>query len=69
MLIKSDVISIINVSNVDSTDIDVDSTLKSTKVIFTIFLGIRERKTCFMPSRLSKMCNHVAVSQKTLISL
>ena len=43
--------SIIRVSNVNSTDIDVDSSVKSTKVTVTIFLGIRERKTCFVPSQ------------------
>ena len=40
-------ISMIKVSNVDYTDIDVDSSMKFTKVTFTVFLGIRKRKTCF----------------------
>ena len=44
-------ISMIKVSTVDSTDIDVDSLVKSDKVTFTIFLGIWERNTCFMTSR------------------
>ena len=35
----------------DSTDIDVNFPVKSTKVSVTIFLGIRERKTCFVPSQ------------------
>ena len=41
-------------SNVDSTDTDVDSLVKSTKVTFsfTIPLGMSERKTCFMPTQL-----------------
>ena len=43
-------ILMIELSNVDFTDIDVDSLLKSTKVTFTLFLSIRERKTCLMPS-------------------
>ena len=34
----------IKVSNVDSTDTDVDSLVKSAKVTFIIFLGIRERE-------------------------
>ena len=37
----------IKVSNVDFTDIEVDSLVKSTEVTFTIFLGIKERETCF----------------------
>ena len=56
--------SIIKVSNVDFTDIEVDSLVKSTDVTFTIFLGIRERKTRFVPSRLSKICNHATIFQK-----
>ena len=40
----------IKVLNADFTDIDVDYLVKSTKGTFTIFLGIREGKTCFMPS-------------------
>ena len=59
-------ISMIKVSNVDFTDIDVDSLVKSTKATFTIFLGIRERKACFMPSQICKICNHVTVSQKKI---
>ena len=39
-------ISMIKVSNVDSTDIVVDTLAKSTKVTFRK-IGIRERKTCF----------------------
>ena len=38
-------ISMIKVSNVDFTDTDVDSMVKSTKVTFTLFLGIRERNS------------------------
>ena len=57
-------ISMIKVSNVDSTDIDVDSLVKSAEVTFTIFFGIWERKTYFMTSWGSKMCNHVTISQK-----
>ena len=41
-------ISMIKVLNVDSTDIDVDSLVKSTKVTFRI-TGRRERKTCCLP--------------------
>ena len=40
----------IKVSNVDSTDFDVDSSVKSTKDTFKVFLGIRKRKTSFMLS-------------------
>ena len=43
-------ISMIKALNVDSTDIDADSLMKSAKVTFTIFLGIWKRKTCFMTS-------------------
>ena len=44
-------ISMIKVSNVDFIiDIDVDSLVKSAKVTFTIFVGMWERKTCFMTS-------------------
>ena len=43
----------IKVSYVDSTDIDVDSLMESTKVtVLGEFLSIRKRKTCFMPSRV-----------------
>ena len=34
----------------DSANIDVDSSVKPTKVAVTIFLVIRKRKTCFVPS-------------------
>ena len=34
----------------DFTNIDVDSLVKHTKVAVTIFLGVRKRKTCFVPS-------------------
>ena len=44
-------ISMTKFSNVDFTGVDVNSSVKSTKVTFKIFLGISERKTCFMPSR------------------
>ena len=37
-------ISVTKGSNKDSTDIDVDSLVKSAKVTFTIFLNIKERK-------------------------
>ena len=43
-------ISMIKAFNVDFPDIDADSLMKSAKVTFTIFLGIWERKTCFMTS-------------------
>ena len=43
-------ISIIKVSNVDSTDVDMDSSVKFAKVTFIIFLDIRETKTCFVLS-------------------
>ena len=52
----------IKASNVDSTDTDVDSLVKSAKVTFTIFLGISERNTCSMTSRCSKICNYVTIS-------
>ena len=48
----------------DSTDIDVDSSVKSTKVTVTIFLGIRERKTVLCLPSDTKFVNHVTVSQK-----
>ena len=40
-------IPMIKVSNVDSTDIDVDFLVKSAKATFTIFLGIREKKPVY----------------------
>ena len=43
ILMKSMSISMVKVSNEDCTDIDVDSLVRSTKVTFTIILGIRER--------------------------
>ena len=45
-LFQSFSISMIKASNVDSTDIDVDSLVKSAKVTFTIFLGIWEKPQC-----------------------
>ena len=40
-------ISMIKVSNVDFTDIEVDSLVKPTEVTLTIFLGTREREKLF----------------------